>query len=516
MTTTPSMDALITVPVREILATVHRDLEPRRRVLLRQRQERADRPSAGDDLGPLKEAASLRADETWQVSAAPADLARRTVELAGPATAQQARVVLSSGADTWVADLEDALVPTWEQLRGAHRAIGDYVRHTGPDVPTLIVRPRGLHLEEAHLRVDGAHVAASLVDTALFVAHQGRALLERGSAPYLYLPKLEHHDEASWWDDLLGLLEDLLGLPRHTVRVSVLIETAPAVDQLEEILYALCHRVTALSAGRYDYVASYLHRYAEAPDRVLPDRDALTMSTRFLRTYTELIVQTCRRRGVAAIGGPVADVPRGSGDEATHRAMARVRRDKGREADQGFAGAWVLHPALVPVARQAFAGRRSPHCEQASTAPTAPEPPLLTDAEGPCGSPTLTGLRSNVRCALYYLTGWLGGRGTCEIDGHLEDFGTVELARMQVWQWAHHAVPLAEGPRVTHLLLERLLSEEIAILRRRRPAESTHIEQAGQLLRESFAQRQPSAYLSPAAYAVLLRHGTNAAAASAA
>ncbi len=292
-------------------------------------------------------------------------------------------------------------------------------------------------------------VAASLVDTVLFVAHQGPALLERGSAPYLYLPKLEHHAEATWWDDLLGRLESLLGLPRHTIRLSVLVETAPAAYQLEEIVHALRHRVTALTAGRYDYVASHLHLYAARPDHVLPDREALTMSTRFLRTYAEVIVHTAHRRGVQAIGGPVAQVPCGLADDATHRALARVRADKTREAGQGFDGGWVLHPALVPVTRQAFEqaldhpARPGPRRPASSS---APDWGLLGDVADLKATPTLAGLCTNVRSCLRYLTGWLSGQGTCEIEGHLEDLGTVELARLQGWQWTHHRVALAEGP----------------------------------------------------------------------
>lgn len=302
------------------------------------------------------------------------------------------------------------------------------MRQTGPDVPTLIVRPRGLHLDEEHVLIDGVPVSASVIDTVLFVARHGHDLRRRGSAPYLCLPKLEHHGEAAWWDDLLGRLEDLLDLPRHTIRVSVLIETAAAAYQLEEILHALRHRVTALTAGRYDYVFSHLRAYAERPDHVLPDRDTFTMSTRFLRAYTDLIVRTCHRRGAHAIGGPVAEVPRGAADDAGHRAQARVRRDKAREAAQGFDGAWVLHPSLVSVAREAFTtAARSGRAVHPSTAPV-PDPDALGDVSGLAGSPTLAGLRTNLRVSLRYLTEWLGGAGTCEIDGHLEDFGTVELA----------------------------------------------------------------------------------------
>ncbi|MCE0486624.1 aldolase/citrate lyase family protein [Ornithinimicrobium sediminis] len=493
--------------VTQVLAELHRTAEPQRQELLRARKDLAHRVTTGAELGQDPVTRDLREDGSWQVAAPPRDLQRRSVELAGAATADMAAVARTSGADVWVADLEDALVPTWERLTAAHRTLTDWVQDPAGDLPTLVVRPRGLHLDEAHLLVDGAPVAAPVADTTLFLAHQAAALLERGSGPYLYLPKIETHAEAQWWDSMLAHAEELLGLAHGTVRVSVLIETVHAAYQMEEILHALRGRVTALTAGRYDYVFSHLRTYARRADHILPDRDSFTMSTRFLRAYTDILVHTCHRRGAHAIGGPVAEVPGGTLDDSTLQVQARVSREKVREARQGFDGAWVLHPALVPVARAAFATVQRGAAGSARPRPDSPavvDPQVLSDISMLPGTPTLSGLRTNIRVSLRYLTSWLSGQGTLEIDGHLEDFGTVELARLQVWQWSHHEVQLAEGPTVGPLLLGRVLEEEIAILTRRLPAAGRHITLAADLLRETIGPDEPPAFISHRAYAVLL------------
>jgi malate synthase len=489
-----------------VLAALERSSRQGRAELLAARADLADRVRAGAELALRDDTAVIREDGSWRVDPPPDDLGTRQVELCAPATEADARVALSSGADTWVADLEDGLVPTWERLVGAHRVLAGTVdRRFGQEPgPTLLVRPRGIHLDEAHLEVDGAPVSAPVADIGLFLVHQGRRLVDAGSGPYLYLPKLESYEEALWWDELLTAAEELVGLAPATVRVSVLIETVQAAYQLEEIVHALRHRLTALAAGRWDYVFSHLRTYATREDQVVPDRDSFTMSTRFLRAYTDLVVRTCHRRGAHAIGGPVAEVPGGPFDDTTLRAQARVRRDKAREAGQGFDGAWVLHPALVPVARAPFTAADRADRARADTGPMPVDGEALRDISALPGTATLSGLRYNVRASLTYLTGWLAGQGTCVIDGHLEDFGTVELARMQVWQWAHHGVRLAEGPTVGPLLLSRLVSEEVAVLRRRVAAADQRIEQAAELLVAAFEVVPPLPFLSQRAYAVLL------------
>lgn len=491
------------------LGTLERETRDERAELLQARKDLARRVRAGEDLDLLPATRTIREDPRWRVAPPPVDLTYRLAELATPATAEAAKAALAVRADVWVADLEDGLVPTWSRLLAAHRAIGEVIgSRAANERPVLMVRPRGIHLDEAHLLLDGAPVSAPVADVGLFLALQARALLDQGSAPFLYLPKLETYEEAQWWDGLLAAAEEAMDLPPGTVRVSVLVETVQAIHQLEEIVHALRARLTGLTAGRWDYVFSHLRIYASRPDHVLPDRDSITMNTRFLRTFTDLIVRTARRRGAQALGGPVAVVPGGPFDDTTLRASALIRRDKSQEARQGFDGAWVLHPALVDLAREPFA--------QAAATASAPAPrpagpaPVdaaeLRDVSGLPGSPTLSGLRYNLRAALSYLTDWLAGQGTCAIEGHLEDFGTVELARLQVWQWVHHGVRMAEGPVTSPLLLDRVLADQVRILCRS-VSDPSRVEQAAALLREAVLAQEPPAFLSREAYGVLLATG---------
>ncbi len=498
------------------LEALERATRQERSALLSARKDLARRVRAGEDLDLLPETASVREDGSWQVAPPPADLTHRLVELATPATAEAAKAALAAGADVWVADLEDMLVPTPARLLAAHQVIEETsATRTGdpaPRVPTLMVRPRGLHLPEAHVEVDGSPASASVVDVLLFLARSGRTLVDNGSGPYLYLPKLESWREAAWWDDLLTRAEEALGLPAGCTRVSILVETVQAAYQLEEIVHALRARVTGLTAGRWDYVFSHLRTYGHRPEHALPDLDAFTMNTRFLRTYTELIVRTCHRRRVQAIGGPVSLTASGPFDESVAMTHARVHRDKRREAAQGFDGAWALHPALVPVVRAPFedrdagAGRGAQDRLQddgAARQGAAVDPLALRDVSGLPGSATLTGVRTALRSSLTYLTGWLAGEGTLTIAGHVEDFGTVELARTQLWQWMAHGERLAEGPTMSTRLLDRMLEDEVALLRRRGAREDL-LRHAVRLLRDSVVAQEPPAFLSVLAYGVLV------------
>ena len=507
--------ALLDEPSDDLLRRLVTETAPARSALLRARKEQSRAVRAGAELAPSPRTAHLRADDSWRVAPPPDDLTYRLVELATPATTEHATAALASRADVWVADLEDMLVPTSARLVAAQRAIEDVAAtRTGdaqPGVPTLMVRPRGLHLGEAHLQVDGAAASASTVDTFTFLARCGRTLVAGGTAPYLYLPKLETAAEAAWWDDLLTRAESLLGLPHGCTRVSVLVETVQATYELEEIVHALRERLTGLAAGRWDYIFSHLRTYGTRSDHLLPDRDAFTMNTRFLRSYTSLIVGVCHRRGVQAIGGPIALAASGPFDESMAMTHARVHRDKAREAKQGFDGAWVVHPGMVPVARAPFEERdrlrREGAWEEADPALAAtPDPVALRDVSSIPGASTLTGVRTALRSSLSYLTGWLAGEGTSVIAGHIEDFGTVELNRMQLWQWLSHGQRLAEGPTMSELLLDRMLEDEVALLRRRGAREDL-LEQAVTLLRDSVVAAEPPAFLSQRAYEVLLQVG---------
>ncbi|AXH94874.1 aldolase/citrate lyase/malate synthase family protein [Ornithinimicrobium avium] len=496
------------------LDALERATREERHTLLAARKELARRVRDGADLAQLEETRSIREDTTWQVTPPPADLTHRLVELATPATAEAAKAAMAVGTDVWVADLEDMLVPTPARLLAAHRVIEEVAAtRTGdaaPRVPTLMVRPRGLHLPEAHVVVDGAPASASVVDVFLFLARSGRRLIDNGSGPYLYLPKLESWQEALWWEGLLARAETALDLPVGSTKVSVLVETVQAAYQLEEIVHALRERVTGLTAGRWDYVFSYLRAYGHRTECGLPDLDGFTMNTRFLRTYTEVIVRTCHRRGVQALGGPISLSASGPFDESVAMTHARITRDKSREASQGFDGAWALHPALVPVVRAPFEARDER--AGASTAPRHPadpsvdvpvDPLALRDVGTLAGSATLTGMRTALRSSLAYLTGWLAGEGTAVISGHIEDFGTVELARMQLWQWMAHGKRFAEGPTMSTRLLDRMLEDEIALLRRR-GARDDLLQHAVTLLRGAVVAEEPPAFLSVLAYEVLL------------
>lgn len=500
------------------LHEVERATRDRRTELLEARREVARALHAGLELSQPEETRHIREDDSWQVSPPPADLTHRLVELATPATPEATKGALAASTDVWVADLEDMLVPTQSRLRSAHRVIqqvaGTRTGDPSPGIPTLMVRPRGLHLEEAHLEVDGRRGSAAVADIVPFLALSATTLLDNGTGPYLYLPKVETWQEAVWWEDLISLAEDKLGLPAGCTRVSVLVETVEAAYQLDEILHALRHRVTGLAAGRWDYVFSYLRAYGHRRDHALPDRDSFTMNTRFLRAYTETILRACQRRGVQAIGGPIALAPSGPFDDAVAMTHARVHRDKAREAKQGFDGAWTVHPALVPVCRAPFEdrdarlgeGAEQRRARRAEVPEVTVDPQALRDVSSLAGSPTLTGMRTALRSSLTYLTGWLAGDGTLTMAGHVEDFGTVELARMQLWQWMFHGERFAEGPTMSPRLLDRVLEDEVALLRRHGAREDL-LQHAVRLLRDSIVAEEPPAFLSVEAYEVLVSLG---------
>lgn len=503
--------ALLDESTVEALRTLERETRAELSALIDARKELARATQEGAELEVPASAERSRDDDSWTVRPRPADLTYRLVELATAATPENAKGALASGADVWVADLEDMLVPTQARLIAAQRVIQEVAATRSgdpePGVPTLMVRPRGLHLHESHLMVDDVPASAALTDTFTFLARCGQILVENGSGPYLYLPKLESAAEARWWDATLTRMEELLDLPQGCTRVSVLVETVQAVYELEDIVHELRERVTGLTAGRWDYVFSHLRTYGARPDHVLPDRDAFTMNTRFLRTYSDAIVRVCRRRGVQGLGGPIGLTAGGPFDDSVATTHARVHRDKAREAEEGFDGAWVLHPALVPVARAPFEERDRRRDEGQLTGSSRPsggvDPVALRDVSTLAGSATLTGVRTAMRSSLTYLTAWLAGEGTITLAGHVEDFGTVELNRMQLWQWLSHGTRLAEGPTMSERLLDRMLEDEVALLRRRGAREDL-LSLALTLLRDSVVAQEPPAFLCQQAYEALL------------
>lgn len=376
-----------------------------------------------------------------------------------------------------MADFEDATTPLWGTVLAGQRNLTDAIDGTivheeadgrryelDDEVATLLVRPRGWHLPEQHVTAGGAPLAGALVDAGLFLFHNGRRLLDRGSAPYLYLPKLEHHDEAALWHDVLSWCEQALGLPHGTVRTTVLIETLPAVFQMEEILFALRERSYGLNAGRWDYLFSAIKTFRDRADMVLPNRTDVSMTVPFMRSYTELLVATCHRRGAFAMGGMAALIPSRTDAEATARAVAAVREDKEREASAGFDGTWVAHPGVVAVAEEAFdvvLGARPNQIERRRDDVRADAAALLDLGATP-GAVTEAGVRGACRVGFLYLSAWLGGRGAVGIDGLMEDAATAEICRAQLWQWIRHGTLLDDGRPVTRELVSALLAEEVA------------------------------------------------------
>jgi len=464
------------------------------------------------------ETAWIRNDPTWRVAPAPADLQDRRVEITGPPTRRMAVGALNSGASVWMADFEDALSPTWANIVDGQLCLMDALDgrldvtsaegtryRVGPSQPTIVVRPRGWHLTEKHLVLDGRPLSASLVDAGLYLFHCAQRQMGRGSGPYLYLPKIENHLEARLWNDVMCAAQDALGIQRGTVRVTVLIETITAAFQMEEILYELRDHVCGLNAGRWDYLFSVLKNFSRRSGFVLPDRSAVTMTSPFLRAYTELLVATCHRRGAHAIAGTAAAVPDRRDPQATARALAEVRADKQREARDGFDGSWVAHPDLVPVCRTAFdavLGNR-PHQIHRTRDDVHVTAADLLAFDQTSGAVTEAGVRTNLGVSLAYLEAWLRGSGAVAINGLMEDAATVEISRCQLWQWIHAGTRLSDGRVVTRELVEMLARDELARLRTSDPGTGRWDDAFDVLTRVAMAQDLP-AFTTSVAYAQYL------------
>ncbi len=460
------------------VAELHRRFDGRRRELLERRRERQRELDRGVLPGFLPGTRGVREGD-WRVPPAPPDLADRRVEITGPVDRKMMINALNSGARVFMADFEDANSPTWANCVQGQVNLVDAVRRTisletperryalAPRTATLLVRPRGWHLPEKHVRVDGEVVSASLFDFGVWFFHNARELLERGTGPYLYLPKLESHLEAALWHDVFAFAEDALGVPRGSTRATVLIETILAAFEMEEILHALGEHATGLNAGRWDYIFSVIKKLGRHERFVLPDRARVTMTVPFMRAYTELLVRTCHRRGAHAIGGMAAFIPSRRDPAVNEVALAKVREDKERESTDGFDGTWVAHPDLVPVATEVFdrvLGERPNQLGRLreEVAVTADD---LLDVRVPGGEITWEGLRTNVDVGIRYLASWLGGVGAAAIHNLMEDAATAEICRSQVWQWLHHGVRLADGRRVDRALVEATVEEQVAAIR---------------------------------------------------
>jgi malate synthase len=469
---------VLTPQALDFVADLARTFEPTRAALLAARAARQAELSAGGELRFLPETKPVR-ESAWRVAPVPPDLQVRKVEITGPTDRKMVINALNSGASTYMADFEDANTPTWDNMVSGQANLIDAVRRkidfVSPEgkrytlsdtLATLIVRPRGWHLPEKHLLVDGAPIAGAFMDFGLYVFHNAKALLERASGPYFYLPKLESHLEARLWNDIFVRAQERLGIPNGTIKATVLVETFPAAFEMEEILYELRDHSGGLNAGRWDFIFSAIKKFNHRPDFLLPDRIQVTMTVPFMRAYTELLVRTCHKRGAFALGGMAAFIPTRKDPKVNEVALAKVRDDKVREANDGFDGTWVAHPDLVPVAMAEFdrvLGARKNQLDRTR------DEVRVTDAEiravgVPGGTITDAGVKGNVSVGIQYLESWLRGVGAAAISNLMEDAATAEISRSQVWQWVHHGAKTVEGTPVTKDLIKKIGREEVARL----------------------------------------------------
>ena len=493
----------------------------RRNELLEARQDRRARIAETGRLDFLYDTARVRTGE-WRVAEIPADLQDRRVEITGPTERKMTINALNSGAKVWLADLEDANTPHWANVIGGQVNLADAVRRTieltsaegkayrlaDPDnIPVIVPRPRGWHFDEEHLTIDGEPVVAAFVDFGLYLLHNARELLDRGTGPYFYLPKMESHLEARLWNDVFVHAQEALGLPQGTIRVTVLIETITAAFEMDEILYELRDHMAGLNAGRWDYLFSIIKNFRDAgPDFTLPDRNAVTMTAPMMKAYSDLLVQTCHRRGAFAIGGMAAFIPSRKDAEVNERAFAKVREDKTREAHAGFDGSWVAHPDLVPVCREIFdsvLGDAPNQVDRQRDPVRVTADDLLAVKDTP-GERTEAGLRGNIRIGIRYLEAWLSGNGAAAINNLMEDAATAEISRSQVWQWVFNEAALDTGETVTRELVERLVEEEYAALDEDAAGHSQHLEKARWLFVESALGSDYPDFLTLPAYQTVL------------
>ncbi|HET7788101.1 MAG TPA: malate synthase A [Myxococcales bacterium] len=469
---------------------LHRNFEPRRQELLRKRDERYRKLAAGASFEFLPETASVRAGD-WKVAATPADLEKRHIEITGPVERKMMINALNSGADVFMADFEDALSPTWSNVVQGHVNLIDAVRRnlsfTSPEgkayrlnekIATLLVRPRGWHLPEKHLHADGKPISGSLADFGLFFFHNARETLDRGTGPYFYLPKIESHLEARLWNDVFVFAQDKLGIPRGSVRATVLVETLPAAFEMDEILYELRDHSSGLNAGRWDYIFSLIKKLRTRKDLILPDRQKVTMTVPFMRAYTELLVKTCHRRGAHAMGGMAPFIPTRKNPEINEKALAQTRADKEREVADGFDGTWVAHPDLVPPAKEVFDRKLGkPHQKERLRSEVKVEARELQDTRIPGATISEFGVRNNISVGVQYLASWLGGNGAAAIYNLMEDAATAEISRAQLWQWVQNGAKLEDGRTIDRKLYEQLRDDEL-----KKIAGLPNLEEARQIL----------------------------------
>ncbi|MFF0063542.1 malate synthase A [Streptomyces sp. NPDC005279] len=480
----PRQEEVLTDEALAFVAELHRRFTPRRDELLARRGERRAEIARTSTLDFLPETAAIRADDSWKVAPAPAALNDRRVEITGPTDRKMTINALNSGAKVWLADFEDASAPTWENVvLGQLNLIDAYERRidfTDPrsgksyalkaadELATVVMRPRGWHLEERHLQLDGSPVPGALVDFGLYFFHNAKRLIELGKGPYFYLPKTESHLEARLWNDIFVFSQEYVGIPQGTVRATVLIETITAAYEMEEILYELRDHAAGLNAGRWDYLFSIVKNFRDGGAKfVLPDRNAVTMTAPFMRAYTELLVRTCHKRGAHAIGGMAAFIPSRRDAEVNKVAFEKVKADKDREAGDGFDGSWVAHPDLVPIAMASFdavLGSR-PNQKDRLREDVSVAPGDLIAIDSLDAKPTYDGLRNAVQVGTRYIEAWLRGLGAVAIFNLMEDAATAEISRSQIWQWINAGVVFENGELATADLVRKVAAEELAAIR---------------------------------------------------
>ncbi|MFF9082579.1 malate synthase A [Streptomyces rubiginosohelvolus] len=480
----PRQEEVLTDAALAFVAELHRQFTPRRNELLARRGERRAEIARTSTLDFLPETAAVRADDSWKVAPAPAALNDRRVEITGPTDRKMTINALNSGAKVWLADFEDASAPTWENVVLGQLNLTDayerridftdpksgksYALKSADELATVVMRPRGWHLEERHLQLDGVSVPGALVDFGLYFFHNAQRLIDLGKGPYFYLPKTESHLEARLWNDIFVFAQDYVGIPQGTVRATVLIETITAAYEMEEILYELRDHAAGLNAGRWDYLFSIVKNFRDGGAKfVLPDRNAVTMTAPFMRAYTELLVRTCHKRGAHAIGGMAAFIPSRRDAEVNKVAFEKVKADKDREANDGFDGSWVAHPDLVPIALASFDAvlGEKPNQKDRLREDVSVAPGDLIAIDSLDASPTYDGLRNAVAVGIRYIEAWLRGLGAVAIFNLMEDAATAEISRSQIWQWINADVVFGNGEHATADLARKVAAEELAAIR---------------------------------------------------
>jgi malate synthase len=514
-TLTQLENGVLTPEARAFLSKLAAKFEPRRQELLARRQTVQREIDLGKFPDFLPKTAEIRQSQ-WKVAPIPKDLLDRRVEITGPVDRKMIINALNSGANVYMADFEDSNTPTWSNnIEGQHNlrdAIRGTIRYESPEgkkyqlgsnLATLVVRPRGWHLDEKHFQVEGKPISGSLFDFGLFFFHNAATLLSKGTGPYFYLPKLENHLEARLWNDVFCFAQDELKIPRGSIRATVLIETILAAFEMDEILYELRDHSSGLNCGRWDYIFSYIKKFQAHPEFVLPDRSQVTMEVHFLSSYVELLVEICHRRGIHAMGGMAAQIPIRNDVAANEQALEKVRKDKIREVQAGHDGTWVAHPGLVPLAKEIF-DKYMPEPNQISSYKKSAKPTVQAQdlLAVPKGDITEEGLRWNIDVGLQYLHSWLGGLGCVPIYNLMEDAATAEICRAQVWQWVRYSAHLKDGRPVTAALVKEIIHHRAAELAAK-PGDGKQLRQAAKLLEDLTTSREFAEFLTLASYDLL-------------